>query len=212
MATEQSSTVTGSDGRSTRWDDHRLARRAELARAARKLVHHRGPDVSMDDLAAAAGTSKSIVYRYFTDKAGVQLAVAEEVVSDIRTALEDAARTADGPRDALRAMVSTYLAMIESSPTVYTFVTRDGSAEHVVDSITDLIAASMPAPHPRVWAAGAVGFVRGSAELWLRTEPRPDRDELSDQITRWLWTGPVAQLGREQAHTSMTTDHPGEHR
>jgi AcrR family transcriptional regulator len=190
------------DGRSTRWDDHREARRTELARAARKVVHHHGPDVSMDDIAAAAGTSKSIVYRYFVDKTGVQLAVAEEVVADIRAALVDAAQTADGPRAALRAMVGTYLAMIESSPSVYTFVTRDGSSEHVVDSITDLITAA--GGGNRLWAAGAVGFVRGTAELWLRTEPREDPDQLADQITRWLWTGPVAQLGRE-SHPQPTT-------
>lgn len=204
--------VPTADGRSTRWDDHRLARRAELARAARKLVHHQGPDVSMDDLAAAAGTSKSIVYRYFTDKTGVQLAVAEEVVADIRAALVEAAQTADGPRDALRAMVGTYLAMIESSPAVYTFVTRDGSVEHVVDSITELIAAPFDDPQLLLWAAGAVGFVRGTAELWLRTTPRQDRDELTDQITRWLWTGPVAQLGREHhlQHAPTTTPDPGE--
>ncbi|WP_263120980.1 TetR/AcrR family transcriptional regulator [Cellulomonas fimi] len=199
------------DGRSTRWDDHREARRAELARAARKLVHHRGPDVSMDDIAAAAGTSKSIVYRYFTDKTGVQLAVATEVVADIRAALADAARTADGPRAALRAMVGTYLAMIESSPAVYTFVTRDGSSEHVVDSITDLLTGS--GALSRLWAAGAVGFVRGTAELWLRTDPREDRDQLADQITRWLWTGPHPQLGREShpQHAPMTPHHSGEH-
>ncbi len=165
----------------------------------------------MDDIAAAAGTSKSIVYRYFTDKTGVQLAVATEVVADIRAALADAARTADGPRAALRAMVGTYLAMIESSPAVYTFVTRDGSSEHVVDSITDLLTGS--GALSRLWAAGAVGFVRGTAELWLRTDPREDRDQLADQITRWLWTGPHPQLGREShpQHAPMTPHHSGEH-
>ena len=34
----------------------------------------------MDEIAAAAGTSKSIVYRYFVDKTGLQMAVGEVVV------------------------------------------------------------------------------------------------------------------------------------
>src|SRR5690606_28619954 len=40
------------DGRSTRWADHRAQRRTELAQVARRAVHHRGADVSMDEIAA----------------------------------------------------------------------------------------------------------------------------------------------------------------
>ncbi|QGQ18424.1 TetR family transcriptional regulator [Cellulomonas sp. JZ18] len=135
------------DGRSTRWADHREARRAELVRVARRTVHHRGPDVSMEEIAAAAGTSKSIVYRYFTDKTGLQIAVAEAVVLQIQGALEGVLRVAPTPRDGLRAMVAVYLEMIESSPNVYAFVTQDGSVEsggplgHFLDSVTALVAA-----------------------------------------------------------------------
>ena len=135
------------DGRSTRWADHREARRAELVRVARRTVHHRGPDVSMDEIATAAGTSKSIVYRYFTDKTGLQIAVAEAVVLQIQGALEGVLRVAPTPREGLRAMVAVYLEMIESSPHVYAFVTRDGSVEsggplgHFLDSVTALVAA-----------------------------------------------------------------------
>ncbi|WP_448058652.1 TetR/AcrR family transcriptional regulator [Cellulomonas hominis] len=134
------------DGRDTRWADHREARRAELVRLARRAVHHGGPDVSMEEIALAAGTSKSIVYRYFIDKSGLQVAVAEQVVLDIRAALEGVLHRAPTPRDALRGMVAVYLEMIESSPHVYAFVTRDGSVEsgalrHFLDSVTALVAA-----------------------------------------------------------------------
>ena len=139
--------VFASDGRSTRWADHREARRAELVRIARRTVHHKGPDVSMEEIATAAGTSKSIVYRYFADKTGLQIAVAEAVVLQIQGALEGVLRVAPTPRDGLRAMVAVYLEMIESSPHVYAFVTRNGSVEsggplgHFLDSVTALVAA-----------------------------------------------------------------------
>ena len=112
----------------TRWADHREAR-APRPRIARRTVHHKGPDVSMEEIAAAAGTSKSIVYRYFADKTGLQIAVAEAVVLQIQGALEGVLRIAPTPRDGLRAMVAVYLEMIESSPNVYAFVTRNGSVE-----------------------------------------------------------------------------------
>jgi AcrR family transcriptional regulator len=220
------------DGRSTRWDDHREARRAELVQVARRLVHHVGPDVSMDDIAAAGGTSKSIVYRYFTDKQGLQVAVAEAVVADIRDALADAADAAATPREALRRMVSTYLAMIDSSPHVYTFVTRDGSVAHLVGSITGLLAdpfarevadqtrhSAEAVARAQVWAAGAVGFVRGAGERWLadrgdavaEADRDADRETAAAQIAAWLWAGPIGVLGRERS-ASSTPPAPGRHR
>lgn len=58
------------DGRASRWQSHREERRRELIKSARKAVHALGSEASMEDIAAAAGTSKSVFYRYFGDKAG----------------------------------------------------------------------------------------------------------------------------------------------
>jgi AcrR family transcriptional regulator len=219
------------DGRSTRWADHREARRAELVRIARRTVHHQGPDVSMEEIAAAAGTSKSIVYRYFTDKTGLQIAVAEAVVLQIQGALEAVLRIAPTPRDGLRGMVAVYLEMIEHSPNVYAFVTRDGSVEsggplgHFLDSVTALVAAPFAhaladddgGPDPEqlalaeAWAAGAVGFVRGAGERWLAhrgTPGSPTREVLTAQVAAWLWAGPVGLLARERTRAPDRTTAP----
>ncbi len=207
------------DGRSTRWDDHRAARRAELVNAARKAVHRHGPAVSMDDIAAEAGTSKSIVYRYFADKAGLRLAVATAVVADMHDALTKAAADAPTPLGGLRAMVRVYLEMIEHSPRVYWFVTRTSIAgvepesdEHsatdalsaYLDSVIQVVArpfAELAGVHDDVaaaWAAGAVGHVRGAGEWWLaRRESGTTtltREELTEHVTLWLWQGPVGVL------------------
>lgn len=240
----------GVDGRSTRWDDHRTARRAELVRAARKAVHRLGPAVSMDEIAAAAGTSKSIVYRYFDDKAGLRLAVAETVVMQMHDALRAAAQQADNPEMALREMVRVYLEMIESSPNVYWFVTRTaiGGNEPApvesgrrgrrapapaaddaaptspadlhplgayLDSVIELVAepfaraTDVPPADAAAWAAGAVGFVRGSGEWWLghrNVESTPlTREQLTERVTLWLWTGPVGVLHQARPGAAPAT-------
>lgn len=128
------------DGRATRWEGHRQARHEELVAQARRSVHHRGPDVSMEEIAADAGTSKSLVYRYFADKTALQVEVARLVVRDIEEALAQALAAQATPREGLRAMVDVYLAMVESSPHVYAFVTADGVVEHFLGSVTELVA------------------------------------------------------------------------
>jgi AcrR family transcriptional regulator len=219
------------DGRSTRWDDHRAVRRAELVRAARKAVHRGGPGVSMDEIAAASGTSKSIIYRYFEDKTGLQIAIGASVVGQMHDALTQAAEAAETPRRALRAMVGVYLEMIASSPNVYYFVTRtgaiagtDGTARTAsaplaafLDSVTELVAqpfaraTDVSPADAAAWAAGAVGFVRGAGEWWLGqgdAPDAPDRDELTERVAAWLWGGPVGVMARSRPTAGADIDTP----
>src|SRR5690242_11750349 len=68
-----------SDGRSTRWDEHRATRRRELVEASLRAIRQHGAAVGMDEIAAVAGTSKTVVYRHFTDRQGLYAAVCESV-------------------------------------------------------------------------------------------------------------------------------------
>lgn len=137
------------DGRDARWAAHRSSRRAELVRAARRAVHHRGPDLSMDDLAAEIGTSKSLIYRYFTDKSGLQGAVGAAVIDDLRSALGEVGERVTRPRDRIAAMVDVYLGIVESSAGVYAFVTQAeatataGALRGFVAEIEDIVAESL---------------------------------------------------------------------
>jgi hypothetical protein len=101
---------------------------------------------------------------------------------------------------------------------VYWFVTRpvaEGSSvtlNRFLDDIATIIArpfvallggrggASMLEGQPAdVWAAGAVGFVKGAGDWWLahRDEPgAPTADELAERVTAWLFAGPVGSLAR----------------
>ncbi|MFJ5695672.1 TetR/AcrR family transcriptional regulator [Arthrobacter sp. NPDC093125] len=206
------------DGRASRWQSHREERRRELIKAARRAVHLLGSDASMEDIAAAAGTSKSVFYRYFGDKAGLQQAVGDVVLNQMQRRIQEAAQAAQTPREGLFAMVSAYLQMAETSPNVYTFVTRysaadpDGSQSiatagalgHFFDSIADMIARPMrthlgPGKEAVIgyWPNAAIGLVRNAGEQWLASPDspgKPDQETMARQITAWLCVGIAPEL------------------
>ena len=212
------SAVVGGDGRSSRWQSHREERRRELIKAARRAVHALGSDASMEDIAAAAGTSKSVFYRYFGDKAGLQQAVGEVVLSQMQHRIQEAAQSADTPREGLLAMVTAYLQMASTSPNVYTFVTspaadadtaRDPGAGstalgHFFDAVAEMIATPMRSHLGDgkeavigYWPKAAIGMVRNAGEQWLSTADspaRPGQEAMALQITDWLCVGIAPEL------------------
>lgn len=191
------------DGRSSRWQAHRDKRRRALVKTARRAVHSLGYAASMEDIATAAGTSKSVYYRYFGDKAGLQQAMGEVVIAQMQDKVLAAARQAASPREGLHAMVSAYLQMAQTSPNVYAFVTRLGAADalthpadphssellsHFFEAVTDMLANPMRsflASDPRarelggpaltLWPQAAIGMVRAAGELWLATPESPTK-------------------------------------
>ncbi|CAN7379657.1 TetR/AcrR family transcriptional regulator [Arthrobacter sp. LjRoot14] len=213
------------DGRAARWQSHREERRRELIKSARKAVHALGSDASMEDIAAAAGTSKSVFYRYFGDKAGLQQAVGEVVISQMQRRIQEAAQGAQTPREGLLAMVSAYLQMAETSPHVYTFVTAYSAGEpatttggmaatgalgHFFEEVRDMIARPMRAHLGAgkeavigYWPTAAIGLVRNAGEQWLATPEspgKPDQETMARQITAWLCVGIAPELENLDPH------------
>lgn len=160
----------------------------------------------MDELAASMGTSKSIVYRYFTDKSGLQAAVGHAVLDEFADALQTVA-AGDGPvRERLHSMIEVCVGTIAHSPNVYRFVTQaQGStlstflaavADSVASLLRELLGEGDDDKFATLGAAGVVGFVRGVAESWvaLGADQRPPSQDMVEHITRWLWSGATAPV------------------
>lgn len=200
------------DGRSSRWDEHRLARRQELVEATLRAIRAHGAGVGMDEVAATARTSKTVFYRHFTDRAGLYTAVAERVDATI---IRDLTRAAGDPapddaRAVIRGVIAAYLRLVEDDPEVYRFIVNApivppgerpqgdvaaGMTDRIAAHVADLVAgglADTAAPAPRLWGVALVGMVRATADAWLAAGGAaggPSSDELADDLTALAWDG-----------------------
>jgi AcrR family transcriptional regulator len=202
-------TVTSStevqDGRSTRWEEHRRVRRTELVDATLSAIRRHGAGLGMDEIAAHAGTSKTVLYRHFADKGDLYLAVCASVDALISTQLRAAMASAGSPRDMISASIGTYLAIVEADPEVYRFVVQRPSLDRPVEAdpvsglsnaIGDQVAAALEAQLRAAgrdasaagpWGHGLVGLVRAATDHWLGQPDRMDRAKLTDHLTQLTW-------------------------
>ncbi|MGY1827271.1 MULTISPECIES: TetR/AcrR family transcriptional regulator [unclassified Blastococcus] len=188
------------DGRRSRWTEHRRARREDLVGAAVEAVRLAGPDFSVDDVARSAGVSKTVIYRYFSDKDELIDAVLERISRAIllpRLLGELSADRADD-RAQLRAVIAAFVSLIEDEPALYRFAYaqagRAGRAdlvaatEHAVaTALGRLLAARMteagrPADGAMTWAYGVVGMVQLATHWWSADRTLSAAD-LVDQLT-----------------------------
>jgi AcrR family transcriptional regulator len=191
------------DRRTSRWDTHRRSRRAELTDAAIAAIRTHGAGVAMDDVAAAACTSKTAVYRHFADRTQLYIAVCERVAQVLLGQVRAAMDGATGPRAKTAAAIAAYLRLIEHDPQVYRFVVHRPLADAdlvadlvslIGDQVADVIAEQLSAagvdPSPAVpWGHGLVGMVRSAADNWIARPSGMSKDELADHLTALAWTG-----------------------
>jgi AcrR family transcriptional regulator len=193
------------DRRDSRWDDHRRERRRELVDATIAAVGRHGPGVGMEEIAAQAGTSKTVVYRHFADRAELHVAVCNRVASQLLPKLRAAMESSSHPREMVAAAIDTYLGFLEVDPQLYRFVVHqspDRAASDPINTLSDLVgeqasaviavalqqAGSDPvAAGP--WGHGVVGLVRSAADWWLRAERPMLRTELTAHLTDLAWAG-----------------------
>src|SRR3954469_3087294 len=110
------------DRRDSRWDEHRRARREQLVDAAVAAVGKHGAGVGMEEIAAEAGTSKTVVYRHFTDRTDLHVAVCSRVADQLLPKLREAMGSSIEPRQMVAAAIETYLIFLEADPELYRFV------------------------------------------------------------------------------------------
>jgi len=193
------------DRRSTRWDEHRRVRREQLVQATLTAVGKHGAGVGMDEIAAEAGTSKTVVYRHFTDRNELYVAVCTRVAEQLTRKLREAIGSSDHPREMVAAAVETYLHFLEADPEVYRFVVSHqlpAGGDDPLTSLSDLVGdelgrlvaaalrrAGQDTAAAVAWGHSVIGGVRAAADWWLRADRPMPRTQLAASLTDLAWAG-----------------------
>ncbi|MBD2758018.1 TetR/AcrR family transcriptional regulator [Yimella sp. cx-573] len=226
------------DGRDTRWTTHRVQRRRQLVEAAIKAIRKHGATVGMDEIAATAGTSKTVIYRHLGDRLGLYLAVCEAVDSlilkDFDIALtsgvdphDPTALLSTDPHDVLVAVIDSYLSLVEDDPELYRFVIRRplvdvppeadpvaGLTDAIAGRLSDIFAAALSAAGrdtapATTWGHALVGYVREAADRWLADPQRAPREAVVQHLAEFASVGLTGVLGTPAPHQSRTSiTHP----
>ncbi len=167
-------------------------RRRQLLVAALDLFSHRSPeDVSIDDIAVAAGASRALVYRYFP---GGKQQIYETALGSAADQLLAcfAEPRADTPMVRLSRVLDRYLAFVAEHDAGFSALLRGGSATStsrataVIDEVRRGAAAEMFAhlevPDPglrlRMTVRSWIAAVEAVSLIWLDEGRRPPAEEL----------------------------------
>lgn len=171
-------------------------RRAQLLAAAVDLFGHRRPeDVSIDDVAAAAGVSRPLVYRYFPG--GKQQLYEAAVLGAAEELIGRFAVPAQGPPTArLAAALDRYLAYVDEHAPAYGALLGGGSVAETsrTDAIVDGVrrrageqvlhhlGVTDPGPRLAMMVRSWIASVEAVSLIWIDEGRHPPRAELRD----WL--------------------------
>ncbi|MEJ5253732.1 MAG: TetR/AcrR family transcriptional regulator [Acidimicrobiales bacterium] len=194
------STTESRRERAARQSAKREHRRQQLLEAAVALVRREGPYATMEQIAAACGVTKPILYRHFGDRQGLVLAIAEGFVTDLIAGLAPALVSSEPPRKLLARTIDAYLTLIERDTNLYRFLSVHADPGKR-DLLTALIAEEVAIVLERIlstfgldpadgkpWAYGVVGMVHLAGDWWVENRPIP-RARLVDRLTTLLWSG-----------------------
>ncbi|MFG2884856.1 TetR/AcrR family transcriptional regulator [Streptomyces sp. NPDC048297] len=179
-------------------------RRRQLLDTALSLFAHRAPeDVSLDDVAEAAGVSRPLVYRYFPG--GKQ----QLYEASLGSAAEELRECFDEPREGpllprLSRALDRYLAFVDEHDAGFSALLQGGSVVEtsrttaIVDGVRRAAAEHIyrhlgvaePGPRLRMTVRMWITAVEASSLIWLDEGKQPPVEELRD----WLVEQFVAVL------------------
>ncbi len=209
------------DGRKDRWSAHREQRQREFVDAALRVLEAHGPDLPMDAVAAEAGVTKPVLYRYFSDKAALLRAIDKRGSEILLDRLLPAINGSSPALARIREAVGAFFAFIDEHPNLYwlarranTEVLGGGPIQRNKEFISTVLTAvigdclrafGLDSGAAEPWAYGLTGLVQSTGEWWLQRRSM-SRAHVVGYTTDLIWQA-LSGVARE-AGITLHADRP----
>ncbi len=172
----------------------RAERMEQTLEAAHALFAERGfTAVTMDDVAAAVGVTKPLLYNYFGNKERLYLACLEQSADALVSTVVDAVAAANRPADALGDGIRAFFAFVEQDRSAWAVLfdeTLPASGEvadrvaqyreQILNAVAGASLQQFPADRreqvrveTEALSTAILGAVEALTRWWLRAEPVP---------------------------------------
>ena len=157
---------------------------------------------SMNDIAAAAGVTKPVLYQHFSSKRGLYLELLRDVGDRLMAAIGKATAEAGTPHKQVERGFQAYFRFVAEEGTSFVLLFGSGarrdeefaaavrSVEHTIaEAIATLIDADIDPAHRKNLAYGLVGLAEGTSRHWVDQQLDLDPDLLAAQVADLAWAG-----------------------
>ncbi|WP_174183539.1 TetR/AcrR family transcriptional regulator [Nocardia barduliensis] len=190
------------DGRKRRWRQHKIDRREELVDGTLAAVRARGSNAGMDEIAAEIGVSKTVLYRYFSDKNDLVHATMQRFIETTLMPRVYGAISLDADEYQLvRSALAEYVGTVDEDPEVYRFIMGNGSADQsslaefeklFAEVVCAVITERAKERGVETEGAALASYVLvGGIQLathWWTTNKSMSRETVIDYLTMLAWS------------------------
>lgn len=169
------------------------ARRAQLVEIAYRLLEERGLDtMSVEDVADAAGVSRSLVYAYFGDRDGLVAEVYLRILTDLDATLALSPTPSD--RQTLTRAVAGCMRFARDRPTAWQLLATDSVRRHPlvvqarVARVDDLAGLRGNGSGDRLIVDAVLGLLEAGVWHWVHRSDLP-AEQAAELLADIMWSG-----------------------
>ncbi|KQY54454.1 MULTISPECIES: TetR/AcrR family transcriptional regulator [unclassified Nocardioides] len=199
------------DGRQSRWLEHKLERRGQILDAALAVIEDspHGAEIHVSQIAARAGLSRPVIYRHFADRADLDQAVQTHILDSLRGRLTPQVVLSGSVDEIILRIVSTYVDWAAEHPNLHRVAAQDfagvattsplqTAVQQIAAELSGLISLAADVLVVELddddraaldpLALGLVSLAISAVQLWLaRPERQPTAEVLSRLLTDTIW-------------------------